>query len=112
MFGRSAMVLVTALLMFPQIVETIYSPALTDISRYFSVSAVEATQTLSVYFIGFAIGVLYWGDSATAMAGVRRCWRASRPMPWAACWRWRRVISRYCWSPGCCRRSVRQRDLW
>lgn len=61
MFGRSAMVLVTALLMFPQIVETIYSPALTDISRYFSVSAVEATQTLSVYFIGFAIGVLYWG---------------------------------------------------
>ena len=42
MFGRSAMVLVTALLMFPQIVETIYSPALTDISRYFSISAAEA----------------------------------------------------------------------
>jgi MFS family permease len=61
MFGRSAMVLVTALLMFPQIVETIYSPALTDISRYFSVSAAEAAQTLSVYFIGFAVGVLYWG---------------------------------------------------
>lgn len=48
MFGRSAMVLVTALLMFPQIVETIYSPALTDISRYFSISAAEAAQTLSV----------------------------------------------------------------
>ncbi|HAV2258425.1 TPA: Bcr/CflA family efflux MFS transporter [Raoultella ornithinolytica] len=61
MFGRSAMVLVTALLMFPQIVETIYSPALTDISRYFSISAAEAAQTLSVYFIGFAVGVLYWG---------------------------------------------------
>ncbi|MGX2009982.1 MFS transporter, partial [Enterobacter asburiae] len=54
MFGRSAMVLVTALLMFPQIVETIYSPALTDISRYFSISAAQAAQTLSVYFIGFA----------------------------------------------------------
>ncbi len=39
MFGRSAIVLVTALLMFPQIVETIYSPALTDISVRFAVSA-------------------------------------------------------------------------
>ena len=61
MLGRSVMVLVTALLMFPQIVETIYSPALTDISRYFSVSAAKATQTLSLYFIGFAVGVLFWG---------------------------------------------------
>ncbi|MFK3705885.1 MFS transporter [Klebsiella sp. NPDC088457] len=61
MFGRSAMVLVTALLMFPQIVETIYSPALTDISRYFSVSAPQAAQTLAVYFVGFALGVLIWG---------------------------------------------------
>lgn len=112
MFGRSAMVLVTALLMFPQIVETIYSPALTDISRYFSISAAEAAQTLSVYFIGFAVGVCTGADSATAMAGVRRYWRVSRPMPWAACWRWRRVISLYCWSPGYCRRSVRQRGLW
>jgi MFS family permease len=61
MLRRSVMVLVTALLMFPQIVETIYSPALTDISRYFSVSAAKATQTLSLYFIGFAVGVLFWG---------------------------------------------------
>ena len=95
MFGRSAMVLVTALLMFPQIVETIYSPALTDISRYFSISAAEAAQTLSVYFIGFAVGVLYWGRFSD---------RYGR--------RWRRVISLYCWSPGYCRRSVRQRGLW
>ena len=110
MFGRSAMVLVTALLMFPQIVETIYSPALTDISRYFSISAAEAAQTLSVYFIGFAVGVLYWGRFSDRYG--RRYWRVSRPMPWAACWRWRRVISLYCWSPGYCRRSVRQRGLW
>ncbi|MBA7934448.1 MFS transporter [Klebsiella sp. RHBSTW-00215] len=61
MLGRSAMVLVTALLMFPQIAETIYSPALTDISTHFSVSAPQAAQTLSVYFIGFAAGVLFWG---------------------------------------------------
>lgn len=61
MLGRAARVLVTALLMFPQIAETIYSPALTDISAQFSVSAPQAAQTLSVYFIGFAVGVLLWG---------------------------------------------------
>ena len=61
MLGRAALVLVTALLMFPQIAETIYSPALTDISAQFSVSAPQAAQTLSVYFIGFAVGVLLWG---------------------------------------------------
>jgi MFS family permease len=60
MLGRAALVLVTALLMFPQIAETIYSPALTDISAQFS-SAPQAAQTLSVYFIGFAVGVLLWG---------------------------------------------------
>lgn len=42
MLGRAALVLVTALLMFPQIAETIYSPALTDISARFSVSAPQA----------------------------------------------------------------------
>ncbi|EPS4611961.1 multidrug effflux MFS transporter [Klebsiella michiganensis] len=61
MLGRAALVLVTALLMFPQIAETIYSPALTDISARFSVSAPQAALTLSVYFIGFAVGVLLWG---------------------------------------------------
>lgn len=64
MFGRSAVVLVTALLMFPQMVETIYSPALTDISVRFAVSAQQAAQTLAVYFIGFAIGVLFWGRTS------------------------------------------------
>lgn len=61
MLGRAALGLVTALLMFPQIAETIYSPALTDISARFSVSAPQAALTLSVYFIGFAVGVLLWG---------------------------------------------------
>lgn len=61
MLGRSALVLVTALLMFPQIAETIYSPVLTDISVNFGVNAPQAAQTLSVYFIGFAVGVLLWG---------------------------------------------------
>jgi Bcr/CflA subfamily drug resistance transporter len=53
--------LLTALLMFPQIVETLYSPALTDIARHFSVTAQDAGWTLSLYFFGFAAGVLFWG---------------------------------------------------
>ncbi|WP_442892486.1 multidrug effflux MFS transporter [Cedecea sp. MMO-103] len=55
------MALLTALLMFPQIVETFYSPALTDIAGYFAVSAQDASWTLSIYFPGFALGVLVWG---------------------------------------------------
>lgn len=89
MFGRSAVVLVTALLMFPQMVETIYSPALTDISVRFAVSAQQAAQTLAVYFIGFALGVLFGVGPAISTAAVRRCWRGSRCTPSAARWRWR-----------------------
>lgn len=53
--------LAVALMMFPQIVETIYSPALTDIASAFHVNAVEASQTLSLYFFAFALGVVFWG---------------------------------------------------
>lgn len=53
--------LVIVLMMFPQIVETIYSPALTDIAQGFNVDARSAGQTLSLYFFAFAIGVVTWG---------------------------------------------------
>ncbi|EKT59505.1 multidrug effflux MFS transporter [Providencia sneebia] len=53
--------LAVALMMFPQIVETIYSPALTDIASAFQVSAQSASQTLSFYFFAFALGVVFWG---------------------------------------------------
>ncbi|EKO3626287.1 multidrug effflux MFS transporter [Vibrio metschnikovii] len=53
--------LMIVMLMLPQIVETIYSPALGSIAQYFSVSYSQAAQTLSVYFLAFAIGVLVWG---------------------------------------------------
>ncbi|MDV5225554.1 multidrug effflux MFS transporter [Providencia rettgeri] len=53
--------LAVALMMFPQIVETIYSPALTDIANAFSVNAEQASQTLSLYFFAFALGVVFWG---------------------------------------------------
>ncbi|MCW8327757.1 multidrug effflux MFS transporter [Photobacterium sp. SDRW27] len=56
--------LIIVLMMFPQIVETIYSPVLPHIAHQFSVSVETATQTLSVYFTAFAIGVVFWGRMA------------------------------------------------
>ena len=53
--------LLSLLLMFPQLVETIYSPALTSIASDFDVTAEMASQTLSCYFIAFAIGIVVWG---------------------------------------------------
>ena len=55
------LLLMIALIMFPQVVETAYSPALPLIAQSYAVSASEAGQTLSVYFIAFALGVLFWG---------------------------------------------------
>lgn len=59
--ARPPLWLLTLLIMFPQLVETIYSPALPHISSSFAVSHEQAAQTLSVYFIAFAIGVAVWG---------------------------------------------------
>ncbi|WP_318489041.1 MFS transporter [Photobacterium leiognathi] len=54
--------LLVGLIMFPQLLETMYSPALTSIKNHFSVSTSEATQALSVFFIVFAFGVVFWGS--------------------------------------------------
>ena len=59
--NRPPLWLLTLLIMFPQLVETIYSPALPDITRSFQVSSERASQTLSVYFVAFAAGVAVWG---------------------------------------------------
>lgn len=53
--------LMVTLMMFPQIAETIYSPVLPHIVEQFKVSAQHASQTLSVYFVAFALGVIGWG---------------------------------------------------
>ncbi|GAJ70431.1 LOW QUALITY PROTEIN: multidrug resistance protein D [Vibrio sp. JCM 18904] len=53
--------LMLVMLMFPQIVETIYSPALSSIALSFDVNHAQAAQTLSIYFLAFAIGVVVWG---------------------------------------------------
>lgn len=47
--------------MFPQLIETMYSPALTSIQTAFAVSSATAAQALSVFFIAFAFGVIFWG---------------------------------------------------
>lgn len=53
--------LIISLMMFPQIVETIYSPVLPNIAMAFNVSPQAASQTLSIYFVAFALGVITWG---------------------------------------------------
>lgn len=61
MNSRNLLVLAIALLMFPQIAQTLYSPALADIGQAFGVGPQAAGQTLSVYFLAFAFGVVVWG---------------------------------------------------
>ncbi|NUY55774.1 MFS transporter [Salinivibrio sp. MA351] len=56
-----SLTLAMALMMFPQIAETIYSPALPELALHFSVTPDIASQTLSSYFVAFAFGVVFWG---------------------------------------------------
>ena len=53
---RPPLWLLTLLIMFPQLVETIYSPALPGIASAFHISSERAAQTLSVYFVGAGAG--------------------------------------------------------
>jgi len=58
-----SLTLAMALMMFPQIAETIYSPALPELALHFSVTPDIASQTLSSYFVAFAFGVVFLGES-------------------------------------------------
>lgn len=53
--------LLIALVGFPQISETIYTPALPNVASVLKTSAYMVEATLSIYFLGFAVGVLLWG---------------------------------------------------
>lgn len=64
---KLTLTLATSMMMFPQIVETIYSPALTYIADGFKVSAEMAAQTLSCYFFAFAFGIVVWGRMCDVM---------------------------------------------
>lgn len=61
MFRRPPLPLVILLLSFPQIVETIYSPALPLIAAAYQAAPEDAAQTLSLWFVAFAFGVVAWG---------------------------------------------------
>ena len=54
-------VLAIALLMFTQLAQTLYSPALTNIGQAFTVEPHTAGRILSVFFLAFASGVVTWG---------------------------------------------------
>lgn len=53
--------LLIGLVGFPQISETIYTPSLPSVVQGLSTTAQLVEATLSIYFLGFALGVLIWG---------------------------------------------------
>lgn len=54
--------LIVAIIALPQVTETIYSPALPELSLFFKIPAAQAEHTLTIYLFGFAFGVLFWGN--------------------------------------------------
>jgi Bcr/CflA subfamily drug resistance transporter len=54
--------LLMMLVCFPQLSETIYTPSLPDLAADLAVSNSLAQWTLSIYFVGFALGVAFWGN--------------------------------------------------
>ncbi|MBY6186413.1 multidrug effflux MFS transporter [Marinobacter hydrocarbonoclasticus] len=54
-------VMTILLLIFPQISETLYAPVLPSLAGQFAVGEAQAQLTMSLYFIGFALGVVFWG---------------------------------------------------
>lgn len=56
-----SILLMVVLVGFPQISESIFTPVLPQLSRALRVSAQTAQLTMSIYFIAFAAGVLFWG---------------------------------------------------
>ncbi|MNO40607.1 Inner membrane transport protein YdhC [compost metagenome] len=60
-YAAPSLLLMIVLVAFPQISETIYTPSLPDISVALGVSSSSVQLTLSIYFIGFALGVFCWG---------------------------------------------------
>ena len=58
--------LIIALLALPQIAETILAPALPDLARHWRLDAATTQPVMGIFFVGFACGVLVWGQLADA----------------------------------------------
>ncbi len=61
MKSNPSLFLFAALVSFPQFSETIYTPSLPELAKFFSTSANMMQYSLSVYFLGFALGVFCFG---------------------------------------------------
>lgn len=53
--------LIVLLVAIPQLSETIYVPALVELTKSFKISPNSAELTLTTYLLGFGVGVLIWG---------------------------------------------------
>jgi Bcr/CflA subfamily drug resistance transporter len=60
-YAAPSLLLMIVLVAFPQISETIYTPSLPDIAVALGATNSSVQLTLSIYFIGFALGVFSWG---------------------------------------------------
>ncbi len=56
-----SLVMIILLIGFPSISETIYTPSLPNIAQALATSNHLVEWTLSIYFVGFAVGIAYWG---------------------------------------------------
>src|SRR5579872_2591343 len=53
--------LIVLIVGLPQLSETVYSPSLPEIAQALHTSDSMVEYTLTIYLIGFAIGLLFWG---------------------------------------------------
>ena len=59
----------------PQLSETVYSPSLPDIAQALQTSVTMTEYTLTIYLLGFALGILFWGKCSDAW-GRKPCMMA------------------------------------
>lgn len=58
---KLSVAMLIALVGFPQLSETIYTPALPKVASGLMASAYLVEATLAIYFLGFSLGVFIWG---------------------------------------------------
>ena len=73
---KLSIALLIGLVGFPQISETIYTPALPNVAAGLQTSA-HLVEHLAVYFLGFAVGVSLWGAVSDCVDAGWPCCRAS-----------------------------------
>ena len=56
-----SLLIIILLVGFPQISESIFTPILPALSSAFNIHDSVAQLTMSIYFVAFAVGVLFWG---------------------------------------------------